>query len=240
VNKIINDTPYIAESGRYIYVYTIDYSNSDYYIGYHTTTDLNDDYSGSGKKSEGVAVKRTIHKFFNSREEAGAYENQLLGKKWLNDDKCLNAMQGGCIGGIQSLPKEIVDGWRRENLYKIMEDKETWIKNCKKGGTISSAKVHKEKTPEGKSKMTATTNKRRAGKKKIRKDWDKVSPKDIKMFPRIYKRIENDYEFASAMCLPEDLNNLLDEGWYKAVSKFKGKSIHTKASKLKISKGVSK
>jgi len=236
MKTILKDKPYIGESGRYIYVYTIEYSNSDYYIGYHTTTDLNDDYSGSNKrKSEGTAVKRIVHKFFDTRKDAGKYEKILVGDKWKDDDKCLNAMLGGCIGGIQTLPKEIVDEWRRENLKKVKT--KAFQTEMGHRGAIAA---HKEKTPEGKSKMIAEINKKRAGKKKIRKDWDKITEEDRMKFSRLYKRVENDYEFTSAMCLPEDLDDLLSKGWYKAVSKTKGKKIHTLESRQKISKGVSK
>ena len=237
MKTIIENTPFISETlNKYVYIYRIDYDNDDYYLGYHTTQDLFDSYTGSfAKEVSAKPILRTIYSFYETLKEVGKAERDLVGDLWKTDDTCINQVPGGCIGGWQTLPKEIVDVWRRENIYKFMEDKETWIKNCKKGGDIGSAISHKEKTPEGKSKMTSDVNKRRAGKKKIRKDWDKITPEDKKMFPRIYKRIENDYEFASAMCLPEDLNNLLDEGWYKAAWKTKGKSIHTKESKLKIS-----
>ena len=232
MKTIFENTPVLSKTlNKYVYVYRIDYDNGEYYLGYHTTKNLFDDYSGSpAAEPRSNAIKRTIYSFYETLEEVGKAERVLVGDLWKTDTKCLNQVPGGCIGGWQTLPKEVVDEWRRDNLKKV-KTKEFQTEMGYRG----SLAAHKEKTHKGKSKMTSDANKKRAGKKKIRKDWDKVTDEDRNMFPRIYKRIENDYEFASAMCFEEDLNNLLEAGWHKAVSKTKGKSIHTKESKQKIS-----
>lgn len=237
MKTVFENTPVLSQTlNKYVYIYRIDYDNGDYYLGYHTTKNLFDDYTGSpAKEITAKPIKRTVFSFYETLEEVGKAENKLIGDLWKTDVKCINQVPGGFIGGWQTLPKEIVDQWRRETF-----DKYRTVENQRRRGLKAAEKVHKEKTAEGKSKMTSEHNKTRAGKKKIRKDWDKITPEDKKMFPRIYKRIENDYEFASAMCFEEDLNNLLDAGWYKYVSKTKGKSIHTKESKQKISKGLKK
>lgn len=233
--KLIITKPFKSNiDDSYLYVYRIDYDNGDYYLGYHKTNNLNDDYKGSNfRKSEGSIISRTIISFHKDFTDVANAEKVIVGDLWKSDVRCLNQVPGGIIGGWQNLPKEVVDEWRRETLEKI-KTKEFQTEMGHRGAKAA----HKEKTPEGKSKMTAECNKKRGGKKKIRKDWDKVTNSDKNMFPRLYKRIEGDYEFASAMCLPEMFDDLLESGWYPYVSKTKGKKVHSDESKQKISKSI--
>lgn len=76
--------------------------NSKYYLGVHTTNDLNDEYLGSGrailaaiKKHGKENFQRSILKFFNTREEAFEYEKFIITESVVNDKNTYNLCKGG-------------------------------------------------------------------------------------------------------------------------------------------------
>jgi hypothetical protein len=76
--------------------------NGRYYIGLHSTDNLNDDYLGSGKR-----IRRSVNKHgaanhvreilyeFASRKEASDGEKILITREMLQDSNCLNCGPGG-------------------------------------------------------------------------------------------------------------------------------------------------
>lgn len=82
---------------------TVRNSDGHYYIGVHSTCDLNDSYLGSGlrlvrsiRKYGKAAHTRHILECFNTKEEAFAKEEELVDKERLKDPKCMNLAVGGC------------------------------------------------------------------------------------------------------------------------------------------------
>lgn len=80
-----------------------------YYIGMHSTSNMNDGYLGSGKKLRYSIRKygkethtREILEFFENREKLIEREIQLLTTDVLCDDNCMNMMNGG-TGGYFSI-----------------------------------------------------------------------------------------------------------------------------------------
>jgi len=110
---------------RYYFTYqTTNLINGKIYIGVHSTTDINDDYLGSGKFLK-IDVKkygrsnfdRTILKFFNTFEEAYKEECKLLSKEFIDSSSTYNVKLGG-VGGWTG-----GDGgkWTNDRRLKVSE-----------------------------------------------------------------------------------------------------------------------
>lgn len=93
---------------KYHFIYkTVNLSNDTYYIGMHSTNDLQDGYLGSGKRLK-YAIKKygreqftlNIIEFCNSRDELAAREKELINAVVLADPTCLNLKSGGKGGFI--------------------------------------------------------------------------------------------------------------------------------------------
>ncbi len=97
----------LNELKKYHCIYkTTNLLNCKFYIGIHSTNNLNDGYLGSGKR-----LKRSIKKygkenfnieyleFFDSRELLAEREKQLVNEDLLKDDNCMNLKTGGFGGG---------------------------------------------------------------------------------------------------------------------------------------------
>lgn len=93
---------------HYIYKTTCSITNK-YYIGMHSTNDLNDGYQGSG-----IILRRSIKKygkdnhttevleFLDSRNELKRREAEIINEDLLNDELCLNVYLGGGITDDQT------------------------------------------------------------------------------------------------------------------------------------------
>lgn len=92
----------------YYYTYKVEFTNGDYYLGQHKTTDLNDGYTGSGKKlkERNDPFVYDILEFYNNQEELNTAERELIGDLWLTDPKCLNMKEGG-VGGWDAVNKTV-------------------------------------------------------------------------------------------------------------------------------------
>ena len=96
----------------YHYIYkTTSLLNGKYYVGMHSTTDLNDGYMGSGKRIKWLIgrygkenFKFEILEFANDRLSLAKREREIVNKKLLNDGLCLNKKEGG-EGGFTAAVK---------------------------------------------------------------------------------------------------------------------------------------
>ena len=95
---------------KYHYIYkTTNTLSGKYYIGMHSTDDLNDGYLGSG-----TLLRRSINKhgkenfnieileFLNSRQELAAREREIVSLQEIAKKECMNLKVGG-EGGFSSL-----------------------------------------------------------------------------------------------------------------------------------------
>jgi hypothetical protein len=88
---------------NYHFIYkTTNLKNGKFYIGMHSTSNLNDGYLGSGNKLRrairkyGVDnFKFEILQFFNSRELLAEKEKELVNEETLKDPMCMNLRKGG-------------------------------------------------------------------------------------------------------------------------------------------------
>lgn len=104
---------------HYIYKITRNDGSGKYYIGMHSTDDLEDGYFGSGQllwksiKKHGMEKhSKEILEFLPSRKELKVRERILVNEEILNDPLCMNLKLGG-EGGAQSDPQ----------VLKIISDK---------------------------------------------------------------------------------------------------------------------
>ena len=107
---------------HYIYKTTCNVTKR-YYIGMHSTTNLEDGYLGSGKRLRYSIRKygkenhtKEILEFLSNREELIIKEIEIVNKTLLDDDLCMNLKPGG-QGGLIS----------EEHHKKMCEGSSRWI-----------------------------------------------------------------------------------------------------------------
>lgn len=97
-----------ADQRKFHYVYKITRTDGSgkYYIGMHSTDDLEDGYFGSGmllwksiKKHGKEKHSKEILEFLPSREELKSREKALVNEEILDDPLCMNLKLGGEGGG---------------------------------------------------------------------------------------------------------------------------------------------
>lgn len=104
-NFTINETPKIGDDGKYHIIYKIIFPNGKYYLGEHTTKNLNDGYCGSGallpfefKQCDVTDVKKEIISFHTTKKEMESAEEKIIGELYKTDKQCLNLIKGGSKG----------------------------------------------------------------------------------------------------------------------------------------------
>lgn len=135
-----------------------------YYIGQHSTNNLDDGYLGSGIKIgryiqkygaiEGVTYKKEILAYCETSEELNELEYKLIGDLWENDPLCLNMKAGGNYPGYSKETRENQSKSIISTFNKIKEeDPEKWnnwhkkINESNKGKPSSfKGKHHKEES----------------------------------------------------------------------------------------------
>jgi group I intron endonuclease len=99
---------------RYYFIYqTINLITGHFYIGVHTTCNINDGYLGSGKRLKRSICKygrsnfrRVILDYFNTWREALAAESLIIDKEILAHPLNINIKTGGLHGAMDRLPDE--------------------------------------------------------------------------------------------------------------------------------------
>jgi hypothetical protein len=94
--------PYRGKDGRYHFLYCTEHLDTgNYYIGKHSTHDLDDGYQGSGdwikawREREPDRLRTTPFLFFDSEEAAYLGEKDYLTEEKLTDLRCQNVNPGG-------------------------------------------------------------------------------------------------------------------------------------------------
>lgn len=127
---------------RYFYIYkTTNLINGKFYIGMHTTSNLNDGYIGSGKhlkssiKKYGKEnFKKEILEFLPNKQELIKREREIINEEILNDPNSMNLQLGGGgglsseehkrkfhrAGGIST--KHLLEQYRENHLTKMKTD----------------------------------------------------------------------------------------------------------------------
>jgi len=118
---------------KYHYIYkTTNLLSGRYYIGMHSTDDLNDGYLGSG-----TLLRRSINKYgkenhsieileyYNSREELAAREKEVVNLQEIAKEECMNLK----VGGFGGFTDEILRLGRAAAVEKRKKDLENpeWL-----------------------------------------------------------------------------------------------------------------
>lgn len=137
---------------KYHLIYkTINLKNNKYYIGCHSTNNINDTYLGSGKalkraikKYGRSSFKKEILEFCNSEKEMFLREQQMITEEIMNDIMSYNSSLGGRGGykNISKKGKQAISKARKNKVVARLEDdkyiavdKDEFIKNKMHGTT---------------------------------------------------------------------------------------------------------
>lgn len=133
---------------KYHYIYkTTCNVNGKYYVGMHSTDDLNDEYLGSGKrlrysinKHGKENFKVEFLEFFDNRKNLIDREIEIVNEDLVQDPMCMNLMQGGS-GGFVS-----VEAYKKgaQGMNKIIWTDIEFIKRHNKRKSELFKKLHKE------------------------------------------------------------------------------------------------
>lgn len=93
---------------KYHVIYKItNIKNQRYYVGMHSTDNINDSYFGGGdiiknsvKKHGRESHTKEILEYLPNRKSLAERERQIVNEELLNDPKCMNIMKGGEGGGF--------------------------------------------------------------------------------------------------------------------------------------------
>jgi len=136
---------------HYIYKTTCDVTKR-YYIGMHSTLNLDDGYMGSG-----LRLRRSIRKygkekhikeileFVDSREELAKRERVIVNKELLTEVLCMNLMIGGECGGFMNEAHMMKCSKAGNEAFKNkMENDIDFLIKFQKRGSKNFKKAHKE------------------------------------------------------------------------------------------------
>jgi len=165
---------------KYHYIYkTTNIINNKYYIGMHSTNDLDDGYIGSGKRlwysvnKHGKENHKTeILEFLPDRKTLKEKESDIINEDLLHDSLCMNITIGG-VGGYNKSAVEKLK-WLRKNDPIWLENKSKNISAAGKKAYANGRNVvqppdwtGRKHSGKAKKKMRAThkTNNHQIGKK---------------------------------------------------------------------------
>jgi hypothetical protein len=123
-----------------------------YYIGMHSTNNLEDGYMGSGKRLRYSLRKhgkenhvKNIIEFFERRELLIEAEKKIVNKELLSDINCMNLCVGG-EGGRGFTPNEQkINAIKSNEKQKILRETDSeWVNNRKKNVIKSLIKQYEE------------------------------------------------------------------------------------------------
>jgi len=131
---------------RYHFIYkTTNTLTGKYYIGMHSTDNLNDGYIGSGKrlrysiKKYGKKIhKREILEFCLDRQELKEREEEIVNLDEIAKQDCMNLKQGG-YGGFVSVEEQLKNSKKGiEKIKYLLENDKEWSENRAKNISISN------------------------------------------------------------------------------------------------------
>lgn len=158
-----------ADQRKYHYIYKITRTDGSgkYYIGMHSTDDLDDRYFGSGmllwksiKKHGKEKHSKEILEFLLSRKELKARERELINEDILADPLCMNLQLGGEGGFTKEAQRN--GGLKSNVAKKELWKNSQWSNAYRAALSISHSEKHtfagRKHTEETKQKMRRPKN----------------------------------------------------------------------------------
>lgn len=156
------------EEKRFHYVYRVTRNDGKFYVGIHSTDDLDDGYLGSGLKITRSLRKygkdshtKEILEFHPGREEVLKREVEIVNEELLNDPRCLNIALGG---GRQSEET-------RKSISSAVKGRTFSDEHRRKLGEAAKGRIH---TEEARYKISEA-NRSRTISEETRKKWSEAN-----------------------------------------------------------------
>jgi len=139
-----------ADRRKYHFIYkTTNLLNGKYYIGLHSTDDLNDGYLGSGRRLKYSIAKygkdnhkREILEFCKSRKELRSREAEIVNLNEIAKNECMNLITGGGTGNTTIPSAETIEKRRKAMIGQITtEETKQKISNTLKGRKHSPQRI---------------------------------------------------------------------------------------------------
>lgn len=194
-----------------------------YYIGMHSTCNLEDGYMGSGKRLRYSIRKhgkenhvKEILEFFESRELLVKREREIVTSDLIKDSLCMNIKEGG-YGGLKGLSEKLIKKISRAGNEKLRElrltDKE-WSEIDSKKRTNNMKKQYVEGT-----RKRLFGNKSNTGRKHSENHKNKIGRtnaiKQLGSKNSQYGTCWITKEGVNKKIKKEDLDKWISEGWVK-------------------------
>ena len=203
---------------KYHFIYkTTNLLSGKYYIGMHSTDNLNDGYLGSGKRLRYSVNKygKENHKveileFFENRSELIKKEKEIITLNEIAKEECMNLMPGGTGGFIseeQQRNRSIAGA--KVFIEKLKTDKEFLKQHSKRSSTLLK-KTHSE----GKIKYDTFSGKKHSEKTKEKMRYSHSGQHEgnkNSQFGTCWITKENE----NKKIKKEELDSYLKKGWSK-------------------------
>ncbi len=152
----------------YNYLYRITNNiNGKFYIGIHSTNNLNDNYFGSGTLIKKAIQKyginnftKEILEFKNSREEIKNLEKKVVNDELLNNPLCYNIQRGGGGGQSVEMAKKHREKWSGFKGLKHTDEYKQKMSDLNKGKKLSEETKRKISETQKGHKPTEETCKK--------------------------------------------------------------------------------
>ena len=207
---------------KYHFIYkTTNLLSGKYYIGMHSTNDLNDGYMGSGKRLRYSVNKygKENHKvevleFFDDRKQLAAREKEIVNLNEIAKEECLNLCVGGEGGRGFTSEEQKLNVLKSHVKQKILRetDKE-WVEKKSKLTSQSNKKAYEEGRRE--KKYFFDWNGLKKSEEVKRKIGKANSEKQKGILNSQFGTCWITKEEINKKIKKEDLNSYLETGWIK-------------------------
>lgn len=202
---------------KFHFIYkTTNLLNSKYYIGMHSTDDLEDGYMGSGKRlwysrkkhgDENHSIE--ILEYCNDRKELRKREEEIVNDELINENLCMNLVKGGGGFMLDEHHYKCSSAGGKATAERLKTDEE-FSKRQKKNASENMKKAHRE----GKIKYDTFTDKKHTEEtKKLMSESKKGVGKGDKNSQYGTCWITRDGE--NKKIKKEELEAFVKEGWKK-------------------------
>ena len=209
---------------QFHYLYKItNTKNGKYYIGMHSTHNLNDGYMGGGKRirnsirKHGLSVHtKEILEYFENRELLRQKEIEIVNENLLKDPMCMNLVPGGTGGNNwRYLTEEMLKEFSQRGKLKMQHLRENdplWVESLSKKLSESA----KKRTLRGDADNFIYSFSKKSHSdetKKIIGEKNAISQKGEKNSQYGKCWVYNDSEMINIKIHKDQIDNYIEKGW---------------------------